>query len=251
MRRLCRGYTGRNPGIGRRSSDYEWRTTCQLEMPLTVLSLCRYLANRSLGWRSEDYDAYKWIQALKGGQLNGYGYVPVDGVRRRLSNQNLASCVDWFGRLGSQELAARLQAPFLLIPVPNSACVLDSSAPARTRRLARAIATELSDGSMVLDCLRWKKNLGSASHEGGPRAPAILYGNLAVIEDRLEDLDLGGTPVLVDDVTTSGGHLQACAARIRENDITVTNALCGGKTVYDQNENAFARVEEVLDDFAP
>ena len=221
-------------------------------MPLRVSSLSRYFANRSLPWRSEDYDAYKWVQALKGNQLNGYAQVPVQGVLRRLSNQNLGSAIDWFGKMAVQELARRsLAGPFLLIPVPNSGCVLDSSAAPRTRKLARAVAAELQDGSDVLDCLRWKRDLGSASKEGGPRAAAILYANLAVLKDRVKGLNAKGTPLLVDDVTTSGGHLQACTARLRENHIDVTNALCGGKTLYDQDDHAFAIIEETLDDFEP
>jgi hypothetical protein len=221
-------------------------------MPLRVSSLCRYFANRSLRWRSEDYDAYKWVQALKGNQMNGYGYVPVDGVRRRLSNQNLASALDWFGKLAGQELTRRgLAGPFVLIPVPNSRCTLASQAAPRTRKLARAISAQLGDGSIVLDCLRWKKNLGSASEEGGPRDAETLYANLTMLEDALDDVDVDGTSLLVDDVTTSGGHLQACAAKLRENDIDVENALCGGKTLYDQDGHAFVIVEESLDDFEP
>jgi hypothetical protein len=49
-------------------------------MPLRVISLSRYFANRSLQWRPEDYDAYKWVQALKGNELNGYARVPVQGA---------------------------------------------------------------------------------------------------------------------------------------------------------------------------
>jgi len=52
-----------------------------------------------MGWRSEDYDSYKWVQALKGEQLNKYALVPVKGNYRRLSNQNLPDAIQWFAEL--------------------------------------------------------------------------------------------------------------------------------------------------------
>jgi hypothetical protein len=162
-------------------------------MSLIVSSLCRYFANRGLQWRQDDFDAYMWVQAIKGNQLKGYAHVPVQGVRKRLNNQNLASAIDWFGTMAVQELARRkLAEPFLLIPVPNSGCVVDSSNPPRTRKLARAIVDELKDDSLVVDCLRWKENLGSASHGGGPRSPKILYNNLVVLKDRLKKIEIEG-----------------------------------------------------------
>jgi orotate phosphoribosyltransferase len=54
---------------------------------------------------------------------------------------------------------------------------------------------------------------------------------------------------LVDDVTMSGGHLRACAAKLRESGLDVADVLCGGKILSDQDEHAFATVEETLDDF--
>jgi len=95
------------------------------------------------------------------------------------------------------------------------AATISSSAPARTRRLARAVAQELNDTSVVVDCLRWKRNLGSASEEGGPRDPKILYDNVTVLKDLLKDVDKSRAVLLTDDVITSGGHLRASAARLR------------------------------------
>jgi predicted amidophosphoribosyltransferase len=140
---------------------------------------------------------------------------------------------------------------FLVIPVPNSSCVATSSVKPHTRKLAKAICDTLEDGSKVLDCLRWKKNLGSASEECGPREAEILYGNLTILEDQLKNLDEDANVLLVDDVTTSGGHLKACAAKLKKAGISVDLSLCGGKTIYDQNQRAFSLYEYTLDEHKP
>lgn len=103
----------------------------------------------------------------------------------------------------------------------------------------------------MVDCPRWKRNLGSASKEAGPRDPGTLYNNIAVLKDFLRDVDKNTPVLLVDDITTSGGHLRASAAKLREAGLNVTGALCGGRTLYDQEQRAFSIVEEMLDDFVP
>jgi orotate phosphoribosyltransferase len=89
--------------------------------------------------------------------------------------------------------------------------------------------------------------LGSASKQGGPRDSATLYANLTFVEE----LRKGTTVVLVDDVMTSGGHLKACAAKIRSKGADVVLAICGGRTLYDQDKKAFDIVEEMLVDHKP
>ena len=205
-----------------------------------------------MGWRSEDFDSYKWVQALKGRELNKYALVPVRGVTQRLSNENLADAGAWFGIYVSDYLEKTdMNGPFLVIPVPNSNCVAGSTTKPRTRRLAKAVCDTLKDGSAMLDCLRWKKNLGSASEDGGPREAGILYRNLVILEDVLKTADKDLSVILVDDVTTSGGHLQSCAAKLDSKGLSVEIVMCGGKTVYDQINRAFHVYEYNLDEYDP
>ena len=221
-------------------------------MSLTIVCFCGYFCNNSMQWRSQDFDSYKWVQALKGRELNKYALVPVNGVKRRLSNDNLADAVKWFGIFVGDYLKKQgTNGPFLVVPVPNSDCVASSTKKPRTRRLAKAICDTLDDGSTVLDCLRCKKDLGSASEDGGPRETAILYRNLVTLEDALKDADDDLSVLLVDDVTTSGGHLQACAAKLDSKGLSVNIVMCGGKTVYDQNNAAFHIYEYELDEYEP
>lgn len=214
-------------------------------MPLKVVCFCSYFAARHTAWRGEDWNSYKFIQALKGRTLNGYAHVPVNGLLRRLSNQNLNSAIDWFAQFAAGQLdSLAIEEPFALIPIPNSNCTSSASRPT-TLKLARAIQARLGKRVQVIDCLRWKRNLGSASKEGGPRDPATLYTNLVITER----LPAGVNIVLVDDVLTSGGHLVACAARLRKVRSNVVIAVCGGRTTYSQDRPAFEVVEEELPDY--
>lgn len=223
-------------------------------MPLAVVCFCGYYMNQAVPSRQEDWHSYKWIQALKGKSINGYARVPVRGVSKKLTSENLSSAVEWFGLfVGDYLHSAKLTGPFVVIPVPNSDCTVNSGVKPRTRRLAKIICDTLNDGSYMIDCLRWKKYLGSA-REGGPREAEILYNNLVFVKgelDELEDVDEGTGVILVDDVTTSGGHLQACAARLNSVGIEVDIVLCGGKTVYDQTKAAFHTYEYTLEEYEP
>jgi predicted amidophosphoribosyltransferase len=221
-------------------------------MPLAVVCFCGYFCNYRMAWRSEDYDSYKWVQALKGRKLNKYALVLVRGVKRRLSTENLPEAAKWFGTYVSDYLnSTGRNGPFLVVPVPDSRCVADSTTRPRTRKLAKAICDALKDGSVVLDCLRWKKNLGSASEDGGPREVGILYRNLVVIGDIAKEADKDLGVLLVDDVMTSGGHLRACAAKLKSTKLNVEIVMCGGKTVYDQANPAFHIYEDNLDEYEP
>lgn len=217
-------------------------------MPLHVVCFSSYLATIHISWRSDDWYSHKFVHAIKGHELNGYAYIPVLGNVRRLNNANRDSAIDWFAEMvGDYFARKKIVPPFGLIPIPNSKCTKSSSTKPQTLRLARAIAKRIGEGVEVEDCLRWKKDLGSASSEGGPRDAGVLYDNCAVIDELDEDIPY----ILVDDVLTSGGHLQACAARVRNVDAEVSLAVCAGRTSYEQPKNAFAIIEETLADYEP
>jgi predicted amidophosphoribosyltransferase len=219
-------------------------------MPLRVVSFCGYFCNHSMQWRPEDWTSYKFVQALKGKDLNKYADVLVRGQFNRLSNDNRDDAAKWFGFFVADYLTKReVAGPFLVVPVPNSSCTVSSQARPRTRKLARAICDALGDGSTVLDCLRWKENLGSASKEGGPREPKVLYGNLVLALPEAVDKNL--KVLLVDDVKTSGGHVRACAAKLTSKKLGVEIVVCGGKTVYDQDKPAFHVYEDAVDEYQP
>jgi len=221
-------------------------------MPLEVICLCTYLVTENYGlWRPQDHNASKFVKALKGETLNGYAYVPVLGVQRHLDNSNLDESIVWFGDLVASYMQQHgMNPPFVLVPVPNSSSTTkDSSSRPRTRKLARAIAAKIGQGTTVADCLRWKQNLGSARKGTGvaTRDAATLYSNLAVIEK----IDGSNPYILIDDAIASGGHLQACAAMLAKRGATVVSAFCGGRTVHEPPDSAFAPLREELADYIP
>jgi hypothetical protein len=52
-------------------------------MPLTVVSFATYLSAPGTQWRFKDWDAYKYVQALKGNQIKKFARIPVLGTLRR------------------------------------------------------------------------------------------------------------------------------------------------------------------------
>jgi len=231
-------------------------------MALRVASLCGYLCSGDVVWRrgaGGDFDAHDWIQALKGKSFKGYAQVPVCGTTRRLSDENASDAIQWFGEMAAAYLSAKkIAGPLVIIPVPNSSSVINSTVKPRTRKLAKALAERLGkDGTVVLDCLRWKEDWGPASKGAGSRDAAKLCENLAVLREHIsafvnevEDPETY-TVVLVDDVTTSGGHLQACAAKLKKAGVVVDSVICGGRTIYDQKYKPFDVREEKLDEYEP
>jgi hypothetical protein len=99
----------------------------------------------------------------------------------RLTNENSSDAIEWFGEMAVALIKKlKIVGPFAIIPVPNSSSLIDSASKPRTRKLAKAIVDRLSDGGIVLDCLRFKVNLGSASTEDGPRETEKIYKNDSV-----------------------------------------------------------------------
>jgi len=214
--------------------------------------MCGYYCNRSVRGRPEDFDSYKFVQALKGKPLNMHAFIPVRGRKERLSNDNADDAIKWFAMMSCDYLGEKDQAgPFLVIPVPNSKCAKDSTVRPRTRKLAKAVCDLLDDGSVIVDCLRWKENLGSAAEEGGPREAEILFENLVLLRGALDEADEDWPVLLIDDVTTSGGHLRACSAKLKVRGLNVALAICGAKTVYDQKIRAFHVYEYELEHYKP
>jgi hypothetical protein len=213
---------------------------------LQAICFSTYLTDIAVDWRPRDHDAHKFIDAIKDRDINGYAYVRVRGKWLRFDNANRQDVVGWFATMvGHYFEAENLRRNVALVPVPGSKCDLKFRGTLRTATLAEAIA-ETVNGATVRDVLRWKKAMPSANEEGGTRDPQELLANLT-----LRGSVDGTRVVLVDDVLTSGGHLQACAALLRQKGARVRRAVCAGRADDTQPADPFAiRVEDV-DEYEP
>jgi predicted amidophosphoribosyltransferase len=210
-------------------------------MPLTVMTYVAYRTRHLSGVQSE-YDAHKFIQAIKGRTVKGYAWIPVAAVKRKLEQSNRDRAAVWFGELAAAEILARVPEPRVLIPIPNSDCVV-GAAESRTGKLVHEIARHIT--ATIWDGLRWvEPNIPSS--QGGPRDPEVLLANLRIVRRPAT-----GSCVLVDDVTTSGGHFKAAAAKLRSRGMMVALAIAAGQTVHEPVDNPFGWVAVTLDDFEP
>ena len=188
-----------------------------------------------------EYVAYKVIQAFKGGEVRGYAWVPVgDGKVFKLMESNKAAVFPWFGKLAAAELARRLDGvEVALVPIPDSGCIVGVEA-AKAARIAQQIARNSAGRFVVWDGLRWLKVNTPSSH-GGTREPEELLGNLSAVDEMPQRLC-----VLIDDVTTSGGHFRAAEAMMSREGATVALAMAVGQTVHEPVTEYFGWVESEL-----
>lgn len=213
-------------------------------MPLTAISFADYLTAPPGIWRDDDSASYKFVQAVKQKPFKGYSIVPVNGIRLRLSQENGLDAVQWFaGMAAAYVQRMNFAQPPTFVPVPNSDCAINNGVVPRTTYQAQQLAARVP-GSRVLDCLRWKQVMPSASKDKGSRDPEFLYPNLVLTEFVPADLFC----ILIDDVKTLGGHLQAARVMLQEVEAKCDLAICAGRTVKVQYPQVFAvHLDEVAD----
>src|SRR5258708_2689847 len=212
-------------------------------MPLSVISFATYLTRAP--WNNDDHHALKFVKAVKAKPFRGWAQVPVLGRCKRLESANADDAIDWFGELAAAEIVRlHLRGPLVLVPLPNSSSTIRNKKKPRTALLAEAIASKLKN-TQEWDALRCGREM-IPTHQEGTSDPQELYDNLAVT-----GVPPKGTIVLVDDVYTLGGHLQAAVARLTENKARCSLAMCAGRTVLESQQDPFLVVRVEVEDFTP
>jgi hypothetical protein len=216
-------------------------------MPVRTVSLYTYRTKGS-GWTAAQLGVLRFVRALKKEpDLGGRQDIRVNGAVRSLGDENRRDAFEWFGEMAIRVLQDELTTTcVVLVPIPDCQSTLDIIA-CRTVDLAHAIVQK-SD-AIVQDVLRWDQPMPSARSGLGPRGPLPLYPHLR------SRYPLGGVPrpyVLIDDVTTSGGHIRACAAFLGAQGADVRLAICGAKSDPDPPDDPFVwRIDEWPDFIVP
>jgi hypothetical protein len=209
-------------------------------MPLIVHALGAYASysKNDIPWRPDDYNVNKFIKALKGKPIVGYGSLPsVRGGTLRYTQDSPVNALILFGYWGVDRLRALNFGQVVLVPVPSSTYVdfAMHTAPTRMAQFVQVFAA----GNPHVTVGRWLKFnrvMKSASADGGTRNFRELVDALAVSPDVVP----GSHVVLVDDVKTTGAHLRACAHLLRNAGAHVEIVLVGAATVWEQHSEPLA-----------
>jgi predicted amidophosphoribosyltransferase len=214
-------------------------------MAVKVVCFCAYLTSINIPWRDDDYNANKFISAFKGEPINGYAKILVGKTWHRLQESNRDSAVGWFGEMAAEYVKQKHKTrPLAFCPIPSSKAVAGGKVVSSTYRLAEAITSNLQDVT-VWDGLRWSAAKVPA-HLGGPRDPHYFYEHLVIVK-KLPDAEI----VLVDDMFTSGSHMQAANAKLVKKGGKCRLCLCAGRQVEKQVNRPFDIIEEELQPFVP
>jgi hypothetical protein len=202
-------------------------------MTLIVHALSAYASYKrdEIDWRDIDYDINKFIKALKRKEFKGGGgLTDAHGTRLLFSQANPDNALTIFGCWGARRLRQLNLGDVTLVPVPSSKSVEFGTecAPLRMARALHAICSK--DNVSIEPWLRFREVLPSASSDGGTRNTALLQaalvGSPAIANRRV---------VLIDDVKTTGNHLRACAAVLRNAGAEVHAALVAASTTWTQH----------------
>jgi hypothetical protein len=207
---------------------------------LKLISLCAYLTDTDVKWRSEDYRANKMVKAIKGDPINGYFYSVVRGKRRNYDQSSAHEFVARVPRALAVNIRRHYDEPATIVPIPNSHVISRYTEGFKTLELANQIA-EHSKGLFKVEPALVFRKVQQKSREGGPRDPEHFADAYKVIRS------IKGPIILFDDVCTGGGHLVGAHWRLDRESSPVVLACTFGRSTKEQLENPIGLHQEELD----
>ncbi|MFV1564837.1 MULTISPECIES: hypothetical protein [Phaeobacter] len=212
--------------------------------------MVQYLTEQVEQMRDRDYTSLSIAKAVKGRDPGGLEKaIRLDGTVYRFGPGSPDGAVDLWTAWATRQISDTTGPPdggLVIVPVPNSQATIADGDDFRTWELARRIADEFGGNVTAHDELRWLEVMPKAS-EGGPRQAHELFPMLQC--DLKADANIDR--ILIDDILTTGGHLQACAARLRAAGSSIEAALVCGRTKHIQMSNPFAMPVEEFAEFDP
>ncbi|MFZ5669147.1 MAG: hypothetical protein ACOY4K_06610 [Pseudomonadota bacterium] len=188
-------------------------------------------------FQEDDFKANFIVRAIKRDETKLKGrWMRLNG--RRITLENYRELHGVFHRWAANRIARLVPNP-VLIPIPNSGATPEAPNYA-TLELAQGIAAAGGANWPVYDGLRFAEVLQPSS-KGGNRDKEFLLSKMVVMKPRPN-----GTPVLIDDVCTGGGHLFAAQRRMLLPDRT--HAFVCGRTMQTRPERTLASIDETLTD---
>jgi len=193
--------------------------------------------------RQSDYNATHMVKAVKGLPLhqNSYSWVAIEGRNVKITEANKDRAMDWFAEWAAGYVNGLGRHRKVIVPVPSSKTTLASPATFRTAEIAQRIAKR-SINTLPFPSLRFKKEMPNSREEGGTRDATELYQEMQLTAGLP-----AGALILLDDVLTGGGHLQAAAWVLEDAGAKIGEALCCGRSLDTQLENPFMVDDENID----
>ena len=207
---------------------------------LKLLSLCAYLTDTDVGWRTADHTATKMVKALKGDPINRYFDYKIAGVMRRFDQSNVQEFVDRVPPALARLILRHHDDAATIVPIPNSHVTAPDTERFRTLELANKIAANSRGKFTVAPALVFNEEQ-KKSREGGPRDPEHFEKAYRVVRE------VKGPVILVDDVCTSGGHLIAAHRVLHRESSPVILACTFGRSTREQLKEPIGIREEEID----
>lgn len=211
------------------------------EVRIRLWAAACYPVPKDDGWDfdKKDFKARFITLAVKGAVTRINKGYQVFGSKR-IDASNLDDILPLFGRWGAAALrSAGIERP-VLVAIPNSDTVRNTRS-FRGAQIAQSIVSAFGPKAALYDGLRFRHVMQSAA-KGGSRSKEHLQSAMVLTAP----LPTTHTPVLVDDVCTSGGHLFAAQEVLRLAGRHVDVALVAGRTVHSHQQKMIEPAEEIL-----
>jgi hypothetical protein len=197
-------------------------------MDLTNISYCRYNADQH-SRTPQQWNARNIVRAIKGDAFNGYANLKIGERWKTLDQEHPEVAMEWFVNIVKTTTKFDPSTTYILCPIPDSSCTVNSGNPSKTMALALALKAALPK-LVIWDGLRFTKAVPRRTRDE------------VVLKDAMV---CSGTPpdgfiYLLDDVCTTGAHVIAAASCLKDLGVKSSiGALSVARTMLTPDDDVF------------